>query len=225
MEKIVKMCGINKTYNSGKENEIQVLHNISLEINSGELVAVMGKSGAGKSTLMRIIACTDCEYSGQYELEGKDVSTLTDTALSRVRNQKIGIVVQDFALIEDFSVYENICLPLDIKGKRSESEKKNLVSQVLEKIDLQGLMEKEVGTMSGGEKQRVAIARAIVQNPSLLIADEPTGALDSINSQNIMDLFKKLNQMGKTIIIVTHDFTIADQCDRMITLKDGKIIS
>lgn len=220
---MIELKNIKKIYNKKKSNEFEALHNVSLSIEEGELVAIIGQSGAGKSTLLHIIACIDSYENGEYYLDGSLVKGLSEKKLADIRNRKVGIVMQDFALVEDFTCIENVLLPLDFAANKVKN-KKILAKQALDSVGLLQLANKKVNQLSGGQKQRVAIARAIVHNPSVLIADEPTGALDTKTSDDIMDLFISLNQSGKTVIIVTHDSSIAERCNRVIEIKDGNIV-
>ena len=220
---MIEIKNINKTYNKGKANAFQALKNVSLTIEDGEMVAIIGKSGAGKSTLMHIIGCIDDFESGTYILNGKDISTVKEGARARIRNKDIGIVMQDFALVEDYTAIENVMIPLYFaKGKLLES-KKTIARKALEKVGIGELASKRVNKLSGGQKQRVAIARAIVNNPGILLADEPTGALDVKTSAEIIGVFRELNEQGITVIIITHDMEVADACERVIEISDGKI--
>ena len=220
---MIEIKNINKTYNKGKANAFQALKNVSLTIEDGEMVAIIGKSGAGKSTLMNIIGCIDDFESGTYILNGKDISTVKEGARARIRNKDIGIVMQDFALVEDYTAIENVMIPLYFtKGKLLES-KKSIARKALEKVGIGELASKKVNKLSGGQKQRVAIARAIVNNPGILLADEPTGALDVKTSAEIIGVFRELNEQGITVIIITHDMEVADGCERVIEISDGKI--
>ena len=220
---MIEIKNINKTYNKGKANAFQALKNVSLTIEDGEMVAIIGKSGAGKSTLMHIIGCIDDFESGTYILNGKDISTVKEGARARIRNKDIGIVMQDFALVEDYTAIENVMIPLYFaKGKLLES-KKTIARKALEKVGIGDLASKRVNKLSGGQKQRVAIARAIVNNPGILLADEPTGALDVKTSEEIIGVFRELNEQGITVIIITHDMEVADGCERVIEISDGKI--
>lgn len=222
---MIQIKHLNKAYNLGEENGCEVLKGISLHIKSGELVAIMGASGAGKSTLLHILAFIDKYDNGQYYFDGQLIDKMSDGKMAKIRNEKIGIVMQDFALIEDFTSMQNVLIPLDFsKKKRREKEKRKEAREALKAVQMEEYATKPVKKLSGGQKQRVAIARAIVNKPQVLLADEPTGALDSKTGQEIMDLFKKINQSGQTIVIVTHDPKIAKQCDRTIEISDGKVM-
>lgn len=220
---MIKLSNIQKIYNKGKSNEFEALKGVSLTIKDGELVAVIGKSGAGKSTLLHIIACIDSYEDGKYVIDDVLVKNLSEKKLAEIRNSRIGIVMQDFALVDDFSCIENVLLPLDFAAKK-KSDRKELALAALKSVGIDGMAKKPVNKLSGGQKQRVAIARAIVNKPSVILADEPTGALDSKTAAEIMELFHELNKKGHTVIIVTHDLEIAKQCDRIIEISDGKII-
>ena len=220
---MIKLKGISKIYNKKKSNEFYALDKVNVEINKGELVAIIGKSGAGKSTMMHIIGCIDDFEEGTYEMNGKDISGVSAKKKAEIRNKEIGIVMQDFALIDEYTVEENVMIPLYFtKGVKNKKDK---VKSALEKVGIADLKSKPINKLSGGQKQRVAIARAIVNEPEILLADEPTGALDTKTGQEIMNVFKKINDNGKTVIIITHDMEIAKQCKRIIEIKDGKIVS
>lgn len=221
---MLKLNKITKIYNRKKANEFEALHGISLEIADGEMAAVIGKSGAGKSTLLHILACIDSYESGKYRIDDTLVKRLSERKLAQIRNEKIGMVMQDFALVEDFTALENVMLPLEF-AKRKKSGRKQLALNALKSVGMEELAKKPVNKLSGGQKQRVAIARAIVNEPSVILADEPTGALDSGTAQEIMDVFKRLHEQGKTVIIVTHDMGIAQQCERIIEIADGKLVT
>lgn len=221
---MIEIENLNKTYNYKKSNAFQALYDISLTVNDGELTAIIGRSGAGKTTLLHIIGCIDRFESGTYKIDGEDVSKLTDKQISKIRNQKVGIVMQDFALIDSYTVLENVKTPLyfaRIKGKKADK----MAMAALQLVDMEKYAKKPIKNLSGGQKQRIAIARALVNEPSFILADEPTGALDSKTSSEIMELFKTLNAQGNTVIIITHDPLIADACTRQIEISDGRIIT
>ena len=220
---MIKIENLTKTYNYKKSNAFTSLTDVSLTVEDGEMLAIIGKSGAGKSTLLHIIGCIDTFEKGTYTLDDISVHKLSDKKLAQIRNQKVGIVMQDFALVEEYTVLENVKIPLYFAKKRKGSVN-TLALDALEKVGMKELAKKPVNKLSGGQKQRVAIARAIVNNPSFLLADEPTGALDTKTSAEIMALFKSLNDEGKTVIIITHDPTVAESCKRQIEISDGKII-
>lgn len=221
---MIKLTDIVKIYNPKKSNEFEALHGVSCEIQDGEMVAIIGKSGAGKSTLLHILACIDSYQEGEYVIDDTVIKNLSEKQYAKIRNEKIGMVMQDFALVEDFTALENVLIPLSF-SKQKIKNKKEKAYQALKVVGVEDLAKKPCNKLSGGQKQRVAIARAIVNNPSMILADEPTGALDTKTSAEIMELFKSLNSRGKTIVIVTHDPKVAEQCDRIIEISDGRIIN
>ena len=217
---MIDLRNITKVYNPKKHNEFTALNDVTLKIEDGEFCAVIGKSGSGKSTLLHIIAMLDKFSDGEYYLNKINVEKTSEGYASKYRAKNIGFVKQDFALIEDYTALDNVMLPLyPIKAK--EKHRKGLVA--LKKLVMHKYADKEVRTLSGGEKQRVAIARALVNDPNIILADEPTGSLDSKTAADIMSVFKQLNDEGKTVIIVTHDQGIAKLCNRVIEISDGKI--
>ena len=220
---MIEIRNLTKTYNYKKSNAFTALKDISLKIEDGEMLAIIGKSGAGKSTLLHIIGCIDTFEKGEYSIDDTDVHKLSDKKLAEIRNEKVGIVMQDFALVEEYTVIENVKIPLYF-SKKKKGNANTLALEALEKVGIKELAKKPVNKLSGGQKQRVAIARAIVNDPSFILADEPTGALDTKTSAEIMELFKKLNDDGKTVIIITHDPGVAEKCKRKIEISDGKII-
>lgn len=217
------MKGINKYYPMGEE-QLQVLFDVDFEVYQREFVAVLGPSGSGKSTLMNIIGCLDVATSGSYVLNGRDISKLKDKDLAAVRNRDIGFVFQNFQLLNRMSALDNVVLPL-IYAKVPGKERKQRAMVLLNKVGLGDKMLNKPKQLSGGQQQRVAIARAMVTDPSIILADEPTGALDQATGGQIMDLFKELNKEGKTIIMITHDPKIARQAGRIVHILDGKIYS
>lgn len=222
---MIEIKNLYKTYNYGKPNAFEALKDVSLTINDGEMVAIIGKSGAGKSTLMHILGCIDDFEKGQYIFNGKDISKVNEKKSEAIRNSEIGIVLQEFALMEQYTVVENVIMPLFFtpkSGRRSEKEKRAL--EILKRLEMDEYAHKKVNKLSGGQKQRVAIARAMINNPSVLLADEPTGALDVKTTDEIMKVFRNLNKNGTTVIIITHDMEVAGMCDRIIEISDGKII-
>lgn len=214
---------LNKTYNLNKSNAFQALKDINLTIEDGEMVAIMGASGAGKSTLLHILGTLEKYDSGSYYFADKDMGGFTDKQLSRLRCQKIGFVLQDFGLIADESVLSNVTVPLYFDNT-SMKQLKSKAENALETVGILNLKKKRVRHLSGGQKQRVAIARAIVNEPSLILADEPTGSLDSQTSDEILNVFEMLNQQGKTIVIVTHSHDVANHCNRIVNIIDGEIV-
>ena len=212
---MLKIENLTKTYNYKKSNAFTALKDVSLEVEDGEMLAIIGKSGAGKSTLLHIIGCIDKFEKGSYIIDGTDVHSLSENKLAKIRNEKVGIVMQDFALIDEYSVIENVMIPLNF-SKKKLGKPKELAMKALERVGIANLAKKPVSKLSGGQKQRVAIARAIVNDPSFILADEPTGALDTKTSSEIMELFTELNKSGKTVIIITHDLTVADKCLSLI---------
>jgi putative ABC transport system ATP-binding protein len=216
---------VNKYYNYKKSNQNHALRDINLKINDGEFVAVVGKSGAGKSTLMHILACIDTFESGSYKLNGISISELSDRKISTIRNKQIGIVLQSFALVEGYTVLNNVMTSLFFSKIRSNIKRETMAIHALRQVDIEELALSKVNKISGGERQRTGIARAIVNSPSILIADEPTGALDIETSKETMKVFKALNALGMTVIIVTHDADIFKICDRVIEISNGQIIS
>jgi len=202
---------------------MKVLSDISFTINYGEFVAIIGPSGSGKSTLMNMLGCLDIASEGSYHLEGVDVSKLSDNKLAKIRNEKIGFIFQSFNLLSKLTAYENVELPL-IYRNIPHKERARIVEESLRTVGLEDRMHHKPPQLSGGQQQRVAIARAIAGNPPLLLADEPTGALDSRTGIEVMEQMKKLNALGHTILIITHDLSIAQQATRIIHIQDGKII-
>lgn len=213
---------LKKVYNCGKPDEFCALHGVSVQINDGEMVAIIGKSGAGKSTLMHIFAGIDTYEDGSCLVDGQELKKLNAGKLAEYRNEKIGIVLQDFALISDYTVEENVMVPLYF-GHTSRTQRKKMVADALEQVGILELAKKQTNQLSGGQKQRCAIARAIVNKPAYLLADEPTGALDSKTAKEVMELFQHLNQQGQTVIIITHDMQVASTCSRCIEVSDGCI--
>ncbi|WP_297093656.1 ABC transporter ATP-binding protein [uncultured Draconibacterium sp.] len=222
-EKIIHLENIVKTYKVGTQ-EVRALRSVSIDIHKGEYVAIMGASGSGKSTLMNIIGCLDTPTSGTYVLNGKDVSSLSDDHLAEIRNSEIGFVFQVFNLLPRNSALENVMLPLVYAGKR-KAERKKMAEETLVDVGLQDRMEHKPNELSGGQRQRVAIARALVNKPALLLADEPTGNLDSKISEEIMKLFAEIHRKGNTLVMVTHEEDIAEHAHRIIRLKDGEVES
>jgi len=220
---MIEIQELNKSYAIGK-NSLHVLKGINLKINEGELVAIMGSSGSGKSTLLNIIGMLDNYDSGSYHLDGVTIKDLDETKAAKYRNQFLGFVFQSFNLINYKTALENIALPLYYQGI-SRNDRQKIAFEYLEKVGLGDWSEHLPSELSGGQKQRIAIARALASQPKVLLADEPTGALDSKTSEEVMALIKKINKEGKTILVVTHENEIANMCNRIITLKDGVIMT
>lgn len=222
---LIRINNLNKIYNPNTSSELHVLKDINLKIAQGSLNAIIGKSGSGKSTLLHIIGCLDSPTSGEYLLDGKDIATLNNRQLAAVRNSKIGFVLQEFGLILNKTCYDNIAVPLMFNNKIHNREINRLVMNALNKVGLSEKVHSKAGELSGGQKQRIAIARAIANDPEIILADEPTGALDSNTSSDITEMLFDLNKQGKTVIIVTHDNELANKCENIIQIKDGKVVN
>lgn len=217
------MEGIKKSFNIGKENELEILHGIDFDVNEGEFVSVVGQSGSGKSTLMNIIGLLDRQTSGSYELNKVDISSLKDSELSAYRSKKIGFVFQNFNLIPRSNALKNVELPMTYAGV-SKKERTERAERLLEIVDMKDRMDHLPNELSGGQKQRVAIARAMANDPDIILADEPTGALDSKTGRTVMDLFHKLNEVEKrTIIVITHNLELAEEATRIYKMTDGNL--
>ena len=222
---LIEMKEIIKAYNIGLESEIEILHGIDLKIYEGEFVAIVGESGSGKSTLMNIIGVLDKQTKGEYYLDGIDIKNANEAEMNVIRNKKIGFVFQNFNLIGRTSALRNVELPMLYAGVPAEQRTKR-AKELLSKVGMESRMNHMPNELSGGQKQRVAIARSLVNNPAIILADEPTGALASETSTMVMNIFNDLNKnQGKTIILITHSKEIAEQCPRIVTIKDGKIIN
>ena len=218
----VKLANISKVYKMG-DNEVIALNGVDLDIAEGEFVAIMGPSGSGKSTLMNILGCLDTPTTGSYLLDNEEVANLSEDVLAKIRNKKIGFVFQNFNLLSRISALENVALPLVYAGV-SKTERINRAQELLKMVGLADRQHHMPNELSGGQRQRVAIARALVNNPKTIMADEPTGNLDTKSSVEIMAMFKELYKQGKTIILVTHEPDIAENAKRIITVRDGKIV-
>ena len=223
MDSLIHIEHIMKIYNPG-ENEVRALDDVSLEINTGEFVAIIGQSGSGKSTLMNMLGCLDSPTSGTYILSGQDVSALSDNALSEIRNQQIGFIFQGFNLIPNLTALENVALPLIYRGMPA-AQRQELALDALKIVGLEHRVRHKPAEMSGGQQQRVAIARAIAAKPPVILADEPTGNLDSSSTKEIMKILHELHDTGRTIILITHDDQIAANARRVVRIMDGKIES
>src|SRR5689334_13786101 len=218
---LISMRDIWKTYQMGSE-EVHALHGVSFDVQKGEYVAIIGPSGSGKSTLMNLIGCLDTPTKGEYWINGKNVSEMDDDELARIRNKEVGFVFQTFNLLARATSLHNVELPL-IYGGVGAAQRHDMAKKALHAVDLGERMSHQPNEPSGGQRQRVAIARALVNHPSILLADEPTGALDSHTSMEIMDLFERLHSEGNTIIVVTHEHDIAERAHRVISIRDGQI--
>jgi putative ABC transport system ATP-binding protein len=218
---IIKTENLARYFTVGTQT-VEALRGVSLDINKGEFVAIMGPSGSGKSTLMNIIGCLDSPTSGTYYLNNKNVSTLDDDALALIRNHEIGFVFQNFHLLARNTALDNVMLPLKYAGV-DKSDQEEIAMEVIKSVDLESRAHHQPSELSGGQQQRVAIARALVNKPSILFADEPTGNLDSKTGDDVMKLFTSLHKQGQTIILITHEIEVANQAERIISIKDGKI--
>ena len=221
MEPLIRVKNMYKIYNPG-ENEVRALDDVSLEINQGEFIAIVGHSGSGKSTFMNMLGCLDTPTSGKYVLDGQDVASMTDNQLADVRNKEIGFIFQGFNLISNLDAVGNVELPLVYRGV-SKNERKQLAMEALKSVGLEDRMKHKPNEMSGGQQQRVAVARAVAAKPPIILADEPTGNLDTKSTQEIMEILKELHRSGRTVIIITHDEEIASQAHRVIRILDGRI--
>ena len=220
---LVRLKDVYKIYGEGLESEVRALDGVSLEIDRGEFVAVVGQSGSGKSTMMNVLGCLDVPTHGTYLLDGTDVRELTDKELSHIRNKQIGFIFQQYNLIQSLTVLENVELPLIYQGVNAD-DRREMALAALERVGLAGRIKHHPTEMSGGQQQRVAIARAIAAHPPIIMADEPTGALDSHTGQEMLHFLQQLNREGTTVILITHDNGIAATARRCVRLADGKIV-
>ena len=221
---LVELRDVYKIYGEGLESEVRALNGVSLTIDRGEFVAIVGQSGSGKSTMMNVLGCLDIPTYGEYLLDGTDVQTLSDTQLSRIRNKQIGFIFQQYNLIQDLTVLENVELPLIYRGT-DPIDRREMALEALERVGLSERIKHRPAQMSGGQQQRVAIARAIATHPPIIMADEPTGALDSHTGLEVLEFLRNLNREGSTVILITHDNGIAATARRIVRLTDGEIIS
>ncbi|MCI6504861.1 MAG: ABC transporter ATP-binding protein [Ruminococcus sp.] len=220
--KILELKNITKIYGKG-DSETKALDGVDLTIEKGDFCAIMGPSGSGKSTLLNILGCMDTPTSGEYILKGQDVSKMKNKQLSKLRNQVISFVFQYFALMDEYTVLDNIMLPLNCQ-KYPYKEKKDRVNYYMKRLGIEKYAKKKPTQLSGGQQQRVAIARALVSNADIILADEPTGALDSTTGEELMELLQEINDSGKTLILVTHNEKVAEKCNYVIYIEDGKIV-
>lgn len=220
---LIEIKNIYKIYNEGKESEVRALDGVTLSIDQGEFVAIIGASGSGKSTLMNMLGCLDTPSSGRYKLEGRDVSSLSDRELSFIRNRHIGFVFQGFNLVPGLTALENVELPLIYRGI-GRQERRHMAMESLRQVGLEERMDHRPAQMSGGQQQRTAIARAIAAHPPLILADEPTGNLDTRAGEEVLGILKALNAQGHTVILITHDPGIAASAGRMVRIQDGRIL-
>lgn len=223
MSELIRMNGVSKIYNKGKSNEVVALDGVDFTLERGESLAVMGVSGSGKSTLLNVIGCMDNMTSGEYYFDGKEVHNMNDNEIARLRGDKIGFVLQSYGLLPSESVMTNVEMPLYFMKGSNMKDAKRRVYATLESLGIEELAKRKVKTLSGGQRQRVAIARAIIKDPDIILADEPTGALDSETAKNTMELFSEIAKSGKSVIMVTHDVNMAKYMNRTMYIKDGKI--
>ncbi len=223
MAKLIELKNVFKIYGEGLESEVRALDGVSLTVDRGEFVAIVGQSGSGKSTMMNVLGCLDIPTRGDYLLEGTDVRDLTDKELSRIRNKEIGFIFQQYNLIQTLTVLENVELPLIYQGINA-FDRRDMALEALDRVGLAGRVKHKPTEMSGGQQQRVAIARAIATKPPIIMADEPTGALDSRTGHEVLEFLQQLNKEGTTVILITHDNGIAATARRCVRLTDGKIV-
>lgn len=218
---LIKIRNVSKSY-GGKNIKTQALKNINLDINEGDFIAIMGPSGSGKSTLLNIIGCMDKSSSGEYYIEDRLVNNMNNKELSEIRNKTISFVFQNFALMKDYNIYDNIEVPL-LHRNLSYKVRRDMVFHIMKDLGIEEQSKKKPSELSGGQQQRVAIGRAMVSGAKIVLADEPTGALDQKTGEDVMELLKDLNKKGTTVIIITHDPKVAEKCDKILKIKDGKI--
>ena len=221
---LIDIRDLYKIYNEGKESEVRALDGVSLQIEKGEFVAIVGQSGSGKSTMMNVLGCLDIPTYGEYHLDGTDIGSLSDKQLARIRNREIGFIFQGYNLIQELDALENVTLPLIYRGV-SVFDREDMAMAALAKVGMDGRAHHRPSEMSGGQQQRVAIARAIATSPPIIMADEPTGALDSKTGKHVLEILRDLYRGGTTILLITHDDGIAATARRVVRLSDGKIIS
>ena len=221
---LIDIRDLYKIYNEGKESEVRALDGVSLQIEKGEFVAIVGQSGSGKSTMMNVLGCLDIPTYGEYHLDGTDIGSLSDKQLARIRNREIGFIFQGYNLIQELDALENVTLPLIYRGV-SVFDREDMAMEALAKVGMDDRAHHRPSEMSGGQQQRVAIARAIATSPPIIMADEPTGALDSKTGKHVLEILRDLYRGGTTILLITHDDGIAATAKRVVRLSDGKIIS
>ena len=221
---LIDIQNLYKIYNEGKESEVRALDGVSLQIDKGEFVAIVGQSGSGKSTMMNVLGCLDIPTYGEYHLDGTDIGSLSDKQLARIRNREIGFIFQGYNLIQELDALENVTLPLIYRGV-SVFDREDMAMAALAKVGMDGRAHHRPSEMSGGQQQRVAIARAIATSPPIIMADEPTGALDSKTGKHVLEILRDLYRSGTTVLLITHDDGIAATAKRVVRLSDGKIIS
>ena len=221
---LIDIRDLYKIYNEGKESEVRALDGVSLQIDKGEFVAIVGQSGSGKSTMMNVLGCLDIPTYGEYFLDGNDIGSLTDKQLARIRNREIGFIFQGYNLIQELDALENVTLPLIYRGV-SVFDREDIAMEALAKVGMDDRAHHRPSEMSGGQQQRVAIARAIATHPPIIMADEPTGALDSKTGKHVLEILRELYRSGTTILLITHDDGIAATAKRVVRLSDGRIIS
>ena len=221
---LIDIRDLYKIYNEGKESEVRALDGVTLQINKGEFVAIVGQSGSGKSTMMNVLGCLDIPTYGEYYLDGTDIGSLTDKQLARIRNREIGFIFQGYNLIQELDALENVTLPLIYRGV-SVFDREDMAMEALAKVGMDDRAHHRPSEMSGGQQQRVAIARAIATSPPIIMADEPTGALDSKTGKHVLEILRDLYRSGTTVLLITHDDGIAATAKRVVRLSDGKIIS